>query len=178
MLHFISCILSSDAQPSAECCIIFHVFSVQMLSLRRCVAFYLVYSQLRCSAFGGVLYNISCIRSSDAQPSAEFFILFRVFSLRWLLCTSNTVLYMQNYISGKLWVYYYMSSFIFPAYFEYSVYNNKSILFAYSLYAFVTCRQTNKHIETLQTADSADLLSIYGLRVVEVDVNFCQILER
>jgi hypothetical protein len=71
-----------------------------------------VYSQLRCSAFGGVLHIISCILSSDAQPSAECFILFRVFLLRWLLWTSNIVLYIQNYFSGKLWVLCHLLFFL------------------------------------------------------------------
>ena len=94
------------------------------------------------------------------------------------------------------------------------MYNNKSILFAYSLYAFVTCRQTDKQTVERDTDSrltfyffrpppgTSRLTStsyivgtvvqqyvyytyihskysiLYGLRVVEVDVNFCQILER
>jgi hypothetical protein len=113
---------------------------------------------LRCSAFGGVLYNISCILRSDNQPSAECCILFRVFAAQIIslrrsvayyfvyshfadCCAPVTlyyVLYIQNYFSGKLWVLCHL--FICPAYFEYFVYYSKSILFAYSLYAVVTCR--------------------------------------
>jgi hypothetical protein len=65
------------------------IIYAQMLSLRRIVAYYFVYSQLKCSAFGGILHIISCILSSDAQPAADCRILFCVFTAQMLSLRQN-----------------------------------------------------------------------------------------
>ena len=65
------------------------IIYAQMLSLKQIVAYYFVYSQLKCSAFGGIMHNIPSILISDDQPSAECCVLFRVFSAQMLSLRRN-----------------------------------------------------------------------------------------